>query len=755
MASYVSPTIDQLLQKATYLSGEDRELVRRAYVVAEEQHRGQVRSSGENYITHPLAVADILCNLRADADTLAAGLLHDVVEDTGYPPEQISAQFGGKVMELVLGVTKLSKQTRSVLEPTDNHPGGSNGASGNGNTPRPVPTRQEEWAENMRQLFLSSGEHPLILVIKLADRLHNMLTLPAIKNEDKRRRIAKETMEIFAPVANRLGMWQIKWELEDLAFRHLQPVVYQQLRDKISQRRSGRERYVKTVEEQIRLALAEHGIMGDVSGRPKHIYSIWRKMQTKGIPFEEVYDVHGFRVVVDTVPDCYVVMGIIHNLWPPLPGEIDDYIARPKDNGYQSLHTAVNGPDGHAMEVQIRTWEMHDLAEQGVAAHWRYKEGGRKFDADFANKIAWLRALKSFEEEAGDASELVESMRTDIFSDRVYVFTPKGDLLNLPAGSTPIDFAYHIHTEVGHRCRGARVNGKMVRLDYQLKSRDRVEIITTKKASPSRDWMNEHLGFVRTRRARSKIRQWFRAQDRDVNIAAGRQTLDRLIKQLYLRTVSHEDAALAMGYDNLDDFLAAIGYGDIPTDRLSSKLIDMQPKDRGEGKESDESLPDVAPQPGSSGPIAIRGVDGLLTRLAQCCNPLPGDDIVGYVTRGRGVTIHKAECPNVMNRNQEQERMIQAHWGADTPTYPVPIIVRAWNRTGLLRDISAVVAADGINISASATSTNPKSPMAVIFLTLSVRDAQQLTRIMDRVERVQNVVSVERYRPDGGKAGKK
>ena len=345
-------------------------------------------------------------------------------------------------------------------------------------------------------------------------------------------------------------------------------------------------------------------------------------------------------------------------------------------------------------------------------------------------------------------------MRTDIFSDRVYVFTPKGDLLNLPAGSTPIDFAYQIHTEVGHRCRGARVNGKMVRLDYQLKSRDRVEIITAKKAGPSRDWLNEHLGYVRTRRARSKIRQWFRTQDREANIIAGRQTLDRLIKQLYLRSVSHEDAAQAMGYDNLDDFLAAIGYGDIPSDRLSSKLIAMQPKDRDEDKAEDEGLPDVAPPPNASGPIAIRGVDGLLTRLAQCCNPLPGDDIVGYVTRGRGVTIHKAECPNVMNRNQEQERMIQAHWGAETPTYPVPIIVRAWNRTGLLRDISAVVAADGINISASSTNTSPKSPLAVIFLTMSMRDAQQLTRIMDRVERVQNVISVERYRPEGGK-GKK
>ncbi len=752
MAAYVSPTITQLLNKLDYMPPEDRELVQRAYEVAEVQHRGQARSSGEIYITHPLAVADILSDLHADAETLAAGLLHDVVEDTGYPPEKIEEIFGRKVKELVLGVTKLSKQTQGELEPTDNHGEEAPKEGRGGESGRPVRSRQEEWAENMRQLFLSSGEHPLILVIKLADRMHNMRTLGAIKNEDKRRRIAKETLEIFAPVANRLGMWQMKWELEDLSFRFLQPVVYQQLREKINQRRAGRERFIKQVEEQIRLSLAEHGIMADVSGRPKHIYSIWRKIQKKGIPFEEVYDVHGFRVIVDSIPDCYVVLGIVHNLWPPIPGEFDDYIARPKDNGYQSLHTSVHGPEGRHMEVQIRTWEMHDLAEQGVAAHWRYKEGGRKFDADFANKIAWLRAVKGYEEETNDASDMLEHMRSELFSDRVYVFTPKGDLLSLPTGSTPIDFAYYIHTEIGHRCRGARVNGKMVRLDYQLRNRDRVEIITTKKGGPSRDWLNEHLGFVRTRRARSKIRQWFKTQDRDLNIAAGRQTLDRLIKQLYLRTVSHEDVAKAFNYDDLEDFLAAIGCGDIPSDRIIGKLVALQPKEREEKVE--DGLPDVATPTGSADPIAIRGVDGLLTRLAKCCNPLPGDDIVGYVTRGMGITIHKASCPSLMNRN-EPERLIQASWGADTPTYPVPIIVRAWNRMGLLRDISAIVAADSINISSTSTTTNPKSPIAVIMLTLNVKDAQQLARMMDRIERVPNVFAVERYRLDGSRGVKK
>ncbi len=748
MPHYVSPTIDQLLARLDYLTPAGREMVRRAYEVAEAQHRGQTRSSGEPYITHPLAVADILCDLRADAETLAAGLLHDVVEDTGYPPEKIEEEFGRKVRELVMGVTKLSKQTRHELEPTDNH-NGEPSARERGEKP----SWQEEWAENMRQLFLSSGEHPLILVIKLADRLHNMRTLDAIRNEEKRRRIARETLEIFAPVANRLGIWQIKWELEDLSFRYLQPVIYQQLRDKINQRRAQRERFIRQVEEQIRADLAAAGIHAEVTGRPKHIYSIWRKMQKKGIPFEEVYDVHGFRVIVDTVPECYIVLGIIHKRWPPIPGEFDDYIARPKDNGYQSLHTAVSGPGGQAMEVQIRTWEMHELAEQGVAAHWRYKEDGRKFDEAFANKIAWLRALQSYQEEARDASEMLENMRTDLFGDRVYVFTPKGDLKSLPAGSTPIDFAYAIHTEVGHRCRGARVNGKMVRLDYQLKNRDRVEIITAKKGGPSRDWLNEHLGYVRTSRARSKIKQWFRKLDREQNVQAGRQILDRLIKQLYLRAISYEEAARAFGYENLDDFLAAIGYGDITSDRLSAKLIALQSRERGEEKFEDLGLPEVA-TPGTSELVTVHGVNGLLTRLAQCCNPLPGEEVVGYVTRGRGVTVHRADCPNIVNR-AEPERLIQASWGAETPTYPVPIVVRAWNRTGLLRDITAIVAAEGINISSTTTNTNPKSPFAVMMLTLSVRDAQQLTRVMDRIERVPNVITVERHRVESTReAGK-
>ncbi len=754
MAQYVSPSIDKLQSKLSYMGPDDLLLVRQAYDVAYEQHQGQTRNTGDAYITHPLAVADILADLRADAETIAAGLLHDVVEDCDFSAEKIEEYFGKKVKDLVLGVTKLSKQTSTELTPTDSHgkPDTSMySTNGNGySSLAPTPSRQAEWAENMRQLFMSSVEHPLILVIKLADRLHNMRTLSGHPNVAKQRRIARETLEIFAPVANRLGMWQIKWELEDLSFRYLEPDLYQQMKSKLSQRRRSRERFINIVLMHLKADTAKADLEADITGRPKHIYSIWRKMQRKGIPFEEVYDIHGFRIIVNTIADCYTVLGLIHARWLPIPGEFDDYIARPKENGYQSLHTAMIGPGGRHMEVQIRTWEMDEMAEQGVAAHWRYKEHGHKYGQEFANKVAWLRALVSHEDdESESATEMVDSLRSDLFGDRVYVFTPKGDLFSLPAESTPIDFAYHIHTEVGHRCRGARVNGKMVRLDYKLKNRDRVEIITTKRGGPSRDWLNPHLGFVRSSRARSKIRSWFRKQKREQNIVAGRQSLDRLLKQLNLRATSYEDVAKALKYDNLDDLLADLGYGDISTERIAGRLVNLQKQAEAEQeKEQGIDIPDIPlPPPARPGDeIIVRGVEGLLTRMANCCRPIPGEAIVGYITRGRGITIHRQDCTNIINRN-EPERLIHVEWGAETPTYPVPVSVKSWNRAGLLRDITAVVAADGINISSTSTQTNKQSHYASMVLTLDVSDAEQLTRVMNQIEHIQNVFSVERYRP--------
>ncbi len=747
MTKYIAPTIEQVLAKLKYMSPEQLEMVRQAYALAERLHRGQKRSSGDDYITHPLAVADILADMHADAETVTAGLLHDVVEDCNYPPERIQEQFGVKVMKLVMGVTKLSKQTAKELEPTDAH----GKPDANGGRRRSAPTWEEEWAENMRQLFMSSAEHPLILVIKLADRLHNMRTLDGHSSIEKRKRIARETLDIFAPVANRLGMRQIKWELEDLSFRYLHPEIYQQLKSALAQRRETRERFIKLVEREIRRELDKAGIKGEVSGRPKHIYSIWRKMQRKGVPFEEIYDVHGFRIIVDSVADCYTVLGLIHSRWTPIPGEFDDYIARPKDNGYQSLHTAVIGPGGKHMEVQIRTREMHEMAEQGVAAHWRYKEGGGKYDHQFANKVAWLRALVQYEEEGhGDATEMVENLRTDLFSDRVYVFTPKGDLISLPAGATPVDFAYYIHTEVGHRCRGARVNGKLVKLNYKLQNRDRVEIITTKRGGPSRDWLNPNLGYVRTSRARSKIKSWFRKQDREQNIQAGRQAMERLLKQLNIR-LGYDEVARALDYETVEDMLAAIGYGDLSTERIAGKLIDLQQQAMlAASLETEPDLPDFPPPPKArenDRAASIRGVEGMLVRFAQCCHPLPGEPIIGYITRGRGITIHRQDCPNLLHRAQnEPERLIQVDWGIETPTYPVTILVKAWNRAGLLRDITNILAQEKINIRGSTTKSNSKSPFASIILTIEVKDTKQLTRIIDLVDRVQNVISVERMR---------
>ncbi len=747
MTKYVAPTIEKVLAKLDYLPPEQQEMVRQAYELAESLHRGQKRSSGDDYITHPLAVADILADMHADAVTVVAGLLHDVIEDCDYPPERIKEQFGPKVMQLVLGVTKLSKQTARELEPTDSH----GRPEGNGNKRRRAPTWQEEWAENMRQLFMSSAEHPLILVIKLADRLHNMRTLEGHSSIEKRKRIARETLDIFAPVANRLGMRQIKWELEDLSFRYLHPEIYQELKKALAQRRENRERFVRRMERIIQRELDKAGIKGEVSGRPKHIYSIWRKMQRKGVPFEEIYDVHGFRIIVDSITDCYTVLGLIHTLWTPIPGEFDDYIARPKDNGYQSLHTAVIGPGGKHMEVQIRTREMHEMAEQGVAAHWRYKEGGGRYDADFANKVAWLRALVQYEEEGSDAGEVMENIRSELFSDRVYVFTPKGDIKSLPAGSTPIDFAYYIHTEVGHHCRGARVNGKLVKLSYKLQNRDRVEIITVKRGGPSRDWLNPNLGYVHTSRARTKIKSWFRKQDREQNIQAGRQAMERLLKQLNIR-ISYDEVVQALDYDSVEDMLAAIGYGDLSTERIAGKLIDLQQQAKLEARqEAEPELPDIPLPPPRARSAArseiIRGAEGMLVRFAQCCHPLPGEPIVGYVTRGRGATIHRRDCPNLLHRARiEPERLIKVEWGIETPTYPVTLLVKAWNRSGLLNDITKILAREKINIRGSTSKSNYKSPFASIILTIDVKDAGQLARVIDLVDRVQNVISVERMR---------
>ncbi len=699
-------------------------LLRRAYKLAAEAHRDQRRKSGEPYIVHPVAVAAILADLGMDAQTLAAALLHDVVEDTDVTLDDIRQAFGDEIATLVDGVTKLHLV---------------------GSLPRTRERLDKANAESLRKMFLAMINDVRVVIIKLADRLHNMRTLDAIPPQ-RQREIAQETLEIFAPLANRLGIWQLKWELEDLSFRYLNPEKYHEIATALRQKRAEREAYIRQVVDILQNELKKAGIKAEVYGRPKHIYSIWRKMQRKGVNINQIYDVLAVRVIVDTVPQCYQVLGIVHQLWTPIPHEFDDYIARPKDNMYQSLHTAVVGPKGIPLEVQIRTWEMHRNAEYGIAAHWRYKEPGVKRDEEFENKIAWLRQLIEWRQELTDATEFVDSLKTDVFQDRVYVFTPKGDIIDLPAGATPIDFAYYVHTEVGHRCRGARVNGRIVPLNYQLKSGDQVEIITAKQGGPSRDWLNTHLGYVKTARARSKIRQWFRKQNREQAIQDGRTLLERELKRLGLENEPYERLAHLMGYEKVDDLLAAIGYGDINAQQITNRLMQEEQAKRREEKSDLLAPPPSHHERPTLVGVSVDGIEGLLIVPAKCCNPVPGDDVVGYVTRGRGITVHRRDCPNVLN-NLDPDRLIEVAWHPKRQgVYPVRIRVLAYDRPGLLRDISTVVSDEGINIADAYTHTDPKNQTAEILVTLEITDASQLSRVLDKIERLPNVIEAYRQR---------
>jgi GTP pyrophosphokinase len=718
----------------------DRELIQRAYRVAEEAHSEQKRHSGEPYINHCLAVASILADLQVPPEVVAAGLLHDTVEDTTITLNDIRRDFGNTIAVLVDGVTKLTNLPRVSRD--DQH--AENGNGNNGSEPADaLPSnialgrKQDLVSETLRKTFLAMGDDVRVVLIKLADRLHNMRTL-GFMPEHKRKRIAKETLDIFAPLANRLGIWQIKWELEDLGFRYLNPEKYKEIAEQIQERRPDREVQIEAIKTNLINLLDSHNIKAEISGRPKHIYSIYKKMTQKGKPFDLVRDVRAVRLIVPDIPSCYAALGVIHTHWRPIPGEFDDYIAAPKDNFYQSLHTAVIYDDKRPLEVQIRTAEMHQNAEYGIAAHWRYKEGAHR-DKSYEQRINWLRNMMEWRTDVNDAQEFVEGMKTDVFQDRVYVFTPRGDIIDLSARSTPIDFAYHVHTDIGHRCRGARVNGKLVPLYQELKTGDQVEILTAKRGGPSRDWLNPNLGLVKTQRARSKIKAWFKKQEDEQNLAQGRASLERELQRLGITNTNFEKMARELGFKVPEEMFIALGNGDLSVNRVIKQLSEIEET----ADILEATVPAQEAKPYTDA-VEVVGLKGLLSTMARCCNPMPGDQIVGYITRGRGATIHRQDCPNILRR-KDTERLLQVDWGKVERTFPVHITVKAYDRQGLMGDISTLLQNEGVNI--ADVSVNYNRTVADIKLVIEIRDLAQLSRVLTRIESLPNVLEAQRTKP--------
>jgi GTP pyrophosphokinase len=732
-------TLKELLDELPdYYTIADRELIQHAYRLAEKAHVGQKRASGEPYVNHCLAVAAILAEYSMPADIIAAGLLHDTVEDTSIKYEDLRRDFGDGVAKLVQGVTKLTQLPRvsrgehqeEALRKSDEAGSKLEEEAAKRNRKRDLAT------ETLRKTFLAMDSDVRVVLIKLADRLHNMRTLGAFP-EAKRRRIAQETLDIFAPLANRLGIWQMKWELEDLSFRYTNPEKYKEIAEQLAERREARETEIQQISKAISKLVAASGIKVEISGRSKHIYSIYHKMIEKGKSFDLVRDVRGIRLIVPDVTACYTVLGLIHTHWRPIPGEFDDYIAAPKDNFYQSLHTVIIYDDGKPVEVQIRTREMDENAEIGIAAHWRYKEGGERGKYD--ERINWLRRVMEWKQDVDDAQEFVDSMKTDVFKDRVYVFTPHGDIIDLPAGSTPIDFAYHVHTTVGDRCRGAKVNNKLIPLDYTLKTGEQVEILTAKQGGPSRDWLNPNLGLVRTQRARSKIKAWFKKQNREQNVTQGKEILEHEIQRLGLAELDENGLkALAQNYQRTpEELYNAIGCGDLTIGRVVNKLL--------EAKESDDILV-VVPASSEAVPteaVTVLGLKGLLTAMAKCCNPTPGDEIIGYITRGHGATIHRQDCPNIL-RIKDRERLVKVSWGENVRTYPVPIRIRAFDRQGLMGDITTLLNTENVNI--VDVQVGISKNLADLRLVIEVRDINQLSRMLARIENLPNVLEAQRVR---------
>ena len=709
-------SLAELIEKAKkYLPPEKLPLVEKAYAFAAKAHEGQVRKSGGAYIEHPLQVALILADQQFDTSTLAAALLHDVPENCDVSLDEIKANFGPEVAKLVDGTTKLGKLSLHA----------------------PSTANRASHAESLRKMLVAMAADLRVVFIKLADRLHNMRTLKALSPE-MQRSIAQETLEIYTPLAHRLGIWGLKWNLEDLSFRYLEPEKYRHVASLIAARRGQREEYIARIIKLLETELKRVGLHAEISGRPKHIYSIYQKMEryaALGKDFDDIYDLLALRILVGTISDCYNVLGVIHSLWRPVPGEFDDFIANPKPNGYQALHTAVISLGNVPLEVQIRTREMHHVAEYGVAAHWRYKEGEEK-DLHFEERISWLRQLVDWHRELSGAEEFLESVKTDIFIDQVFVYTPKGEIIDLPKGATPLDFAYRVHTELGNRCIGAKVNGKLVPFNYQLGNGDAVEIVASKgDKGPSRDWLNPHLNYTKTSHARTKIRQWFSRQEREENIERGRELLEKEMRHLGIKPTEREALAKMFKYDSLDDFLAAIGYGGVSTHHIALKISAQQPPPT---PKPEAAAPPKPPQSA----IRVLGVENLATNLARCCHPVPGDRIIGYVTRSRGVTIHRKDCYNIVHED-EKERLISVEWEPTDSLFPINIMVESWDRVGLIRDITTIVAEEGLNIN-SMTVTSQDGHKVTQNFTLQAKDLSQLSRLMAKLDGIRGVIGVSR-----------
>ncbi len=699
----------------------NEDLIKDALDLAYEMHDGQKRNSGEDYIIHPFHVSKILTELHMDTATIVAGLLHDVVEDTDYTLEDIEKRFGADVAHIVDGVTKLTKISYK--------------------------TKEEKQAQNIRKMVLAMANDIRVIIVKLADRLHNMRTLEYM-TEEKKKEKASEVIEIYAPLANRLGISKLKWELEDLALRYLDYDGYYDLVDRVNKRRSEREELINNIINTLYKNLEEVNIKAEIKGRPKNLYSIYKKMNVQGKSFDEIYDLSAVRIMVNDLKDCYGALGVVHNLWKPIPGRFKDYIAMPKSNMYQSLHTTVIDDHGEIFEVQIRTYEMHEVAEFGIAAHWKYKESGSSVvNTAREDRMTWLRQMLEWQQEQTDPEEFMEGLKVDFFTDEVFVFTPKGDVLGLAEGSTPIDFAYMVHTQVGHTCVGAKVNGKIVPLDYKLHNGNIVEIITDKNSGPSLDWIN----IVKSSKAKNKIRQHFKVQDKERNIIIGKEMIEQEIKRFNLnpKNVLKEEWLKELvdkhKTKTIDDFYAAVGYGTISTKHVAAKLIQNYESTREVSDEEVLKRSRKKPQKKKHGlGVIVQGADNLKLRMAGCCNPVPGDSIVGFITRGRGVTVHRADCLNISSNGESKDRIFQASWDIEEEgNYNAEVCIRAISRTGLLAAITNRVADSDITINAIEAKTN-KDKISTINIILEIHDIDELNRLMDRFKRIENVLDVYR-----------